>query len=666
MIIKRLRIENIRSHGKTDIQFNKGISVFMGRTGSGKSSILMAIEYALFGSESGIQNSAIMRRRSPSALVVLEFEQKGKNYKVIRGLKRSGSNIQVDVNNLKIFEDGKPVEILARSTDLNEKIIHILNYPKDVKPRDLFEVMSYTRQDEIRKIIEMKPQERQVYIDRILQLSKYQRTWDNLFEVIKNFQLDAEKKAVRIEEYDNLIKKITEKEVKKDKLIKEIDEKKMLYEKEKKNYQIHLNELMKLKEKAEKIIQNKKEYDALNGELSRIKNDIQKNEKAISLFKDKSEKLKAEKEKIKVEEGMDELQRIKGELTSKKEFLKEEMSKTKEEVSRLTELEEGICPLCKQKVTKEHKKNLENEYKRKVDEFNEKISEIEKEINVVLEKISLAEKSEKIKEEIDRINFLMNEKENLLKELMDEENEITRKIKHLEKEIGNYDEIKRLIDEKSKIERESNLLVVGIENEIKFMGREIENIKNEIEELKGEIVEIEKNRKEYEKLRNLIDLLSKLREDIRNIREIVRNKFLEDFKREFQQKFEEIRRYEGEYVVDLKSDYEPIAYTQQREEVPITNLSGGEKTSVALAYRLALSNLAAQISGVMQSEILILDEPTIGFDREDIRALPDSLRNIKTIPQIIIVTHEEELKNAADYRYEVKKEDGVSRITEVA
>ena len=51
--------------------------------------------------------------------------------------------------------------------------------------------------------------------------------------------------------------------------------------------------------------------------------------------------------------------------------------------------------------------------------------------------------------------------------------------------------------------------------------------------------------------------------------------------------------------------------------------------------------------------------------KEDVKALPEALRNIQAIPQIIIVTHEEELKNAADHKFEIKKENGTSSIKEV-
>ena len=68
-----------------------------------------------------------------------------------------------------------------------------------------------------------------------------------------------------------------------------------------------------------------------------------------------------------------------------------------------------------------------------------------------------------------------------------------------------------------------------------------------------------------------------------------------------------------------------------------------------------MAEIAAKVSDVEKSELLILDEPTYGFDRNDIKSLHQTLKNIKTIPQILIVSHEEELKSSADYKYEIDK-----------
>ena len=49
MIVKKLKLENIRSYKSQVVEFPLGRTLFEGDIGSGKSTILMAIEFALFG-----------------------------------------------------------------------------------------------------------------------------------------------------------------------------------------------------------------------------------------------------------------------------------------------------------------------------------------------------------------------------------------------------------------------------------------------------------------------------------------------------------------------------------------------------------------------------------------------------------------------------------------
>ena len=49
MIVNRLRMENIRSYRRGEVEFPRGRTLFEGDIGAGKSTILMAIEFALFG-----------------------------------------------------------------------------------------------------------------------------------------------------------------------------------------------------------------------------------------------------------------------------------------------------------------------------------------------------------------------------------------------------------------------------------------------------------------------------------------------------------------------------------------------------------------------------------------------------------------------------------------
>ncbi|MEM2974993.1 MAG: AAA family ATPase, partial [Candidatus Bathyarchaeia archaeon] len=49
MRIETVELENIRSHLNSTVAFNKGFNCLVGGLGRGKSSILYAIDFALFG-----------------------------------------------------------------------------------------------------------------------------------------------------------------------------------------------------------------------------------------------------------------------------------------------------------------------------------------------------------------------------------------------------------------------------------------------------------------------------------------------------------------------------------------------------------------------------------------------------------------------------------------
>jgi len=85
MIFKSLAIENIRSYQSNKIEFPTGTSLFEGDIGSGKSTILMAIEFALFGLGNQ-KGDALLRKGSKKGSVFLEFSIGDNNYQVKRSL----------------------------------------------------------------------------------------------------------------------------------------------------------------------------------------------------------------------------------------------------------------------------------------------------------------------------------------------------------------------------------------------------------------------------------------------------------------------------------------------------------------------------------------------------------------------------------------------------
>ena len=98
-------------------------------------------------------------------------------------------------------------------------------------------------------------------------------------------------------------------------------------------------------------------------------------------------------------------------------------------------------------------------------------------------------------------------------------------------------------------------------------------------------------------------------------------------------------------------------------EISFNNLSGGEKTSAALAYRLALNRVINDVvHEIKTKDLLILDEPTDGFSTEQLDKVRDVLERLN-LQQTILVSHESKIESFVDNVIRVHKEDHQSSIS---
>ncbi len=96
------------------------------------------------------------------------------------------------------------------------------------------------------------------------------------------------------------------------------------------------------------------------------------------------------------------------------------------------------------------------------------------------------------------------------------------------------------------------------------------------------------------------------------------------------------------------------------EATPAEALSGGERTGLALAFRLALASVVRSL-GEVRLETLLLDEPTDGFSAEQVVRMGELLEEL-ALPQVVVVSHESQLTSIADRTVKVVKLDGRSRL----
>src|SRR3989344_3596149 len=118
-----------------------------------------------------------------------------------------------------------------------------------------------------------------------------------------------------------------------------------------------------------------------------------------------------------------------------------------------------------------------------------------------------------------------------------------------------------------------------------------------------------------------------------------------------------------ENTLDTQIDesFTPIIM-QGETEMEYSFLSGGERTAVALAYRLALNQiLNSLLSKIKTKGLIILDEPTDGFSEAQINKIRDIFEELNA-EQLIIVSHEPKIESFVSNVLRVNKNGDTSLI----
>src|SRR3989338_2691236 len=123
MKLKQVKLQNIRSYTDGVIDFPEGAVLLSGDIGAGKTTILLAIEFALFGILRGVVNGdSLLRHGKQSGSVELKIEIDGKELIIRRNLKRARDDVRQDSG--YIIMDG--IKSDATAVELKSRILEML------------------------------------------------------------------------------------------------------------------------------------------------------------------------------------------------------------------------------------------------------------------------------------------------------------------------------------------------------------------------------------------------------------------------------------------------------------------------------------------------------------------------------------------------------------
>lgn len=574
MIPEVLKIKGFLSYKEEQtLDFRKfNLAVISGDNGHGKSSILDAIVFALFGVARGLKSDlkSVVNRNADELKVELIFKEKGETFRIRRKITKDGKS-QV------ILEQFDPIngvfknisENTIRETD--KKIESIINFTYDA-----FITSSFILQGQADYFTSKTPSEKVEVLRELINLGIFEKAKNVAKERRKNLEGRVEEIKNKIKDLEEHIKKEVEFTSELSKIKKELEEnslkekvvkeqisnlQKRLQEKEKlKTYVEGLNRnlnetLTQFRKKEEELIdinKNIEEYDKILQEKETI---LENFEKLKKLREEKNLLSIKEKEFIKLTSNQKNIERIvedknqhlidKIETLNKK--IKETIKKKETNASEKEDIEKHLSELESIKakfedtlrVSSDLLSKKENEISLLKDKissfkvlkvwFEQYLNEEEKRKNKENEVKSIdndiedtTKQVEKLNKSIEDLESILLSEEDLLKAINDSEQEITKIKENIRIEQDKIDIIKRASQpvcpvcgrelneaHRHKIEEDTIKTITNLKERLLEFEKVRKDSKKKFDEIEKSKIELNKNRIEKERLLERIEILKK-------------------------------------------------------------------------------------------------------------------------------------------------------------
>ncbi|MGA3290184.1 MAG: SMC family ATPase [Candidatus Bathyarchaeia archaeon] len=692
MKIEIVQLENIRSHLKSTVPFTRGFNCLVGGLGCGKSSVLYAVDFALFGDSIGRSFEYLLREGADSGRVTVQFTQNGSTYKLTRGLKRKGKSITQNFEELKLYENEKLVASM-KTDAIAEQFKAITGLDKD-----LYREIVWFRQEHLKELLDAAPRDRQRRLDELFGLSDYEVAWSSIAQYQRDYETEkrvyekdpdvngleklsneynraSEEYALLEMDLENSTQKLTvAKKVldEADSKLKKLEEKKQAIEDlKRKEARVHAD-IVNMANTLASLTQRFEGKKTILDNLNQRQNSIDAQAK-LCLSKLEQAGLSTNQPVETLHSSLAEFDDKISSLKADQEATSRNLQTDKKRVVSLSQ--ESKCPLCVQPLEGDYKINLLSRIQQENFEREKTINQLKIEIdNLQKTRTVASEAYSALQTCLTRAEELKNrliEEENNLNNLSSEfeakqklEADLRLQLEQVQFEISRFD--LSGLDSARTQQKQALQQFYMLESDLRTKENRKKDLFKRLDEIKERINLAQEKLERIEKIRRTVEVLGAIRDAYRSIQPKLRSEFVKILRNFVQQVLDGLVGGEGPMLnVVIDETYTPYVKSEMGVDREASNLSGGERTLLAFAYRLGLGQLIMQSRTGHGLSILVLDEPTENLGSEDgsIERLAEAISRFKAIEQIIAVTHSEAFAGKAEHVVILEKEAGVSKIS---
>ncbi|MCY4411855.1 MAG: AAA family ATPase [Caldilineaceae bacterium] len=191
MLIHSLTLENVKSYTRTKVEFSPGTNAIVGHNGSGKTTILEAIGYALFD-HLPYSQADFVREGQRSASVTVEFlsDYDERAYQVMRSCGSGRAHTVIDPE--------LDIRICEGKADVMQFLRLHLGIGADAEPGDLFRNAVGVPQGSFTVSFLATASARKAVFDPLLKVAEYRRAWERMREPLSLLRERVGDQAVEI------------------------------------------------------------------------------------------------------------------------------------------------------------------------------------------------------------------------------------------------------------------------------------------------------------------------------------------------------------------------------------------------------------------------------------------------------------------------------------